>query len=307
MPPSCSSGLRGALRRLFAWGACAALASGCAHLDPREERSLGEQLHAELAHQLPLLRDPVVVGYVAQVGAAIARAAPSEASPQVHILVDPSWNAFAAPGGHVYVHTGTLLAVRDVSELAAVLAHELGHVVHRHVAENYERRTNVGRVQQAGMLAAGLVAGPSAALGVSALGGVASLAVLNSFTRDDEREADAFAVEILPRAGYDPGGLVRFFGALARTDGGPAPAALLRSHPDMGERMREAERRLAESPPPPGLRTSDGGRLEIIQRRVRLLLGDVPPGGLGGAPASVPAREPHAPVPRPDPREQESP
>jgi predicted Zn-dependent protease len=254
------------------------LALGCAHLRPAEEIALGDEYHARLSWQAPMIRDPVVLDYVSEVGGRIARAAGPQPVPlRFHVLVDDSCNAFAAPGGHVYLHTGTLLRVRDVSELAGVLAHEVGHVVHRHVVHNYERATNAGRARQMGALAAGLVAGLPAAAGVNALGTLASVAVLNSFTRDDERDADDFAVEILPAAGYDPEGLVRFFRMLLPEGEGGAPA-LLRSHPDTRERMEEAEQSLRDAPPPPGLRRRDGGRLEIIQRRVRLLLGEAPPG-----------------------------
>src|SRR5690606_29150958 len=127
------------------------------------------------------------------------------------VVDDPEINAFAGPGGFVYVQTGTILAARNVAELAGVIAHEVGHVVERHVAENYnkQRAANLGR--RAAVLGGGLVYGSAGATAASLATGLGSAAVLNSFGRDAEREADDFAVRVLPVAGYDPNGLPGFF------------------------------------------------------------------------------------------------
>ena len=272
MPPRSSS----AAARL-ALAALGGLAAGCTHLHPEEELRLGADVHAQLSWQLPMLEDELVRSYVSAIGDRIVRAAgPQPFAYRFFVVVSPELNAFAAPAGHVYVHTGTVLACGDVSELAAVLAHEVGHVAQRHLAENYERRVAAGRAQRIGSLAAGLVAGPAGAGATSLLGGLTSVAVLNSFSRDDEREADAFAVEILSEAGYDPEGLVSFFRRLVGEGGAGAPA-FLSSHPDTEARVREVSRALAEGPPDAELETRDGGRLEIIQRRIRLLTGEVRP------------------------------
>ena len=251
---------------------CAALgASACAGLSPVEEARLGAQLHEQLLRERAVLADPVVEHYVDDIGRRVLRAAPDEAFDyRFFVLVDDEINAFTAPGGYVYVNTGTLLRVRNAAELAGVIAHEVGHVERRHVSENVARRRAVGVVRQVGVVAAGVAAGPAAAGAASLLGGVASLAALNSFGREAEREADEFAVEILPRAGYDPEGLVTFFQTLQR-EGGAAPPAFLSSHPATQERIEETERLVAALPSRAGLRSDDGGRLEIIQRRIRLL------------------------------------
>ena len=249
------------------------LPGACTHLPPEREQLLGHEFHAALSRELPLLVDPVVQRYVDDIGERLLVAAELDPAPyRFHVVVHPSPNAFAAPGGHVYLHTGALLAAHDVSELAGVLAHEIGHVAGRDVAENWERRQDAARAQRVGVVAAGLTAGPLAAGAANVLGGLGGLAVLNSFSREDERAADDFAVEILPRAGYDPRGLAGFFETLLRDHAG-RPPGLLASHPDTAERVARTRERIDESGTPVPERSDDGGRLEIIQRRIELLTG----------------------------------
>jgi predicted Zn-dependent protease len=121
------------------------------------------------------------------------------------------------------------------------------------------------------------VAELAAAGAVNLLGGVAGVAYLNTFGREAEADADAFAVEVLPRAGYDPRGLVSFFDTLAR-EGGAGGPSFLSSHPAPKDRIQATSARIAAAHLPPNLEVSDGGRLEIIQQRIRLLAGD---GGSG--------------------------
>jgi predicted Zn-dependent protease len=250
---------------------------GCASLTPQEEAGLGAQMHAQLRREADLLEDRVVSRYLEQLGQRIVAASDAEgADYRFYVVVDDRINAFAAPGGYVYVNTGTLLRVRNVGELAGVIAHEIGHVARHHVAENVARQRAARTARGIGVVAAAVAAGPAGASAASLLGGLASLAALNSFGREAEREADAFAVEVLPRAGYDPDGLVTFFQTLLRETGGGESGSFLSDHPATEARIEETRRAIAAAGPGPGPRRDDGGRLEIIQRRVQLLTGAVP-------------------------------
>ena len=103
---------------------------------------------------------------------------------------------------------------------------------------------------------------------------------MNSCGREAGREADQFAVGVLPKAGYDPGGLTTFFTTLARHGserGAPRSSSFLSDHPATEERIAETEKAIAASDLPAGLREEDGGRLEIIQRRILLLTGAARP------------------------------
>jgi predicted Zn-dependent protease len=255
----------------------AGLLAGCIGLTPAEERQIGANMAREARGQLLFIRDHVVQDYVRDIGSRlVAASGPHPFDYHFEVVEDDDINAFAAPAGYIYIHTETILRARDVSELAAVLAHEIGHVALRHISQNYARQRGATTVQQAVVLAASFFGfGGLANLG----SGLAAIATLNQFTRADEEAADVFAVEVLPRAGYDPQGLVTFLEVIGRGEQGGRPPALLSSHPATEERIAVAEALIAELPPVAGLRRRDRGRLEIIQRRIELLTRKVVPSG----------------------------
>jgi predicted Zn-dependent protease len=264
------------MKRSF-WGGSAlgalGLALACGTLSIPQERKLGEEVQREIQGQVVPLRDPTVRAYVANLGQALVQASgPQPFEYRFYVVEDDTINAFALPAGYIYLHTETVLKARNVSELAGVLAHEVGHVVKRHVAQNYNRQRATGIGHQILVIGAGIAGGGSAAGAANLLGGLAGVAYLNSFGREAELEADAFAVQVMPRAGYDPEGLVTFFATLA-AEGGPRVPAFLSSHPTTGDRITATRRLIAAERLPPGLRVNDGGRLEIIQQRIRTLTG----------------------------------
>lgn len=247
----------------------------CGTLSIPEERSLGEQVNEQVRRDVKRVRDERVVAYVRDLGRRIVRASGNQPFPYRFYVVDAEQiNAFALPAGYVYVNTGTILQSRNVSELAGVIGHEVGHVANRHVAQNYNRSRGVGIAHQLGVLTAALVGGGAAAQAASLGGGLAGSAYLNSYGRDAEREADQFAVEVLPRAGYDPDGLVTFFETLRRETGGSAGPSWLSSHPATDERIAATRAAIRAESLPRGLVVRDGGKLEIIQKRIRLLSGE---------------------------------
>lgn len=264
-------------RSLFvAWLAVGFCASACGTLSVYEEQRLGEEIAYQTRGELLFLRDDVVLDYVRKMGGEIVAAAgPQPFEYHFEVVDDDEINAFAAPAGYIYINTGTILRARNASELASVLAHEIGHVSLRHIAENYDRQRNAGTLYQAGVLAASVFGyGGLANLG----GGLATMAVLNSFTRSDEREADVFAVDVMPRAGFDPDSLVTFL-EVVRDESGASPPPLFSTHPATQDRIDEVRELIAAQGEMSGLRLSDGGRLPIIQRRIELLTRKVRPTG----------------------------
>lgn len=271
MSPSCSEGFR---RGGLAAGLALALGlAACAPLSIPEEQRLGREMSRELRTQLVFVRDPIVLDYVQDLGRGILSAAGRQPFEyHFYVVDDADLNAFAAPAGHIYVHTGTIFAARNASELVGVIAHEIGHVAHRHIANNYNRQRNTGILYQTGVVAAGLLGGGLGAGAAQLGGGLAAMAYLNQFGREAEMQADAFAVDAMPRAGWDPNGLVSFFETL-RAQGGARVPTLLASHPATEERIAAASERIAELSPGGSLRVDDGGKLEIIQRRIEILTG----------------------------------
>jgi predicted Zn-dependent protease len=237
-----------------------------------EERDLGADLDAEVRSEVVFEPDPVVLRYVQEIGNAIVHAAPPVPYRfRFKVVDDDEINAFAGPAGYVYVHTAILKKAQNVSEVAGVVAHEIGHVVLRHVAQNYSRAQNANRLKEAGAVATTLLmpAGPVTSL-ANLGGGLVAMAYVNSFGREAEKEADAFAVEVMPKARYDPRGLVTFFETIQR-EYGNSNLAFLESHPATKDRIEAATKLIQAESLPSDLREDDGGALEIIQRRLQLL------------------------------------
>ncbi|MCP5070166.1 MAG: M48 family metalloprotease [bacterium] len=251
----------------------AALLTGCATLTLKEEEQLGRELEREVRRDLRMLRDRVVNDYITDLGERLlAAAGPQPFDYSFSVVEDEEINAFAMPAGAIYIHTETILAAGNMSELAGVMAHEIGHVVYRHTAENYNRARATGWVHQAAVVGAGMAGGSAAAGAANLLGGLSAMAFINSYGREAERESDAFAAELLPSAGIHPEGTWTFFETLAAEEGAHVPA-FLASHPAPAERLDTARKRSLTASLPPDLRMDDGGRLEIIQRRIELLMG----------------------------------
>jgi predicted Zn-dependent protease len=249
------------------------LPPGCTTLAVPEEEKIGRDASRELRRELDFVRDEWVVDYVEDIGRSIVAAAPPQPYEyHFYVVQDESLNAFALPAGYIYIHTAIILEAANVSELAGVIGHEVGHVALRHVARNYNRQRNTGIVYQLLSVVASIFVGGYAAAGGQMLGELAAVAYVNQFTREAEEEADAFAVEMLPKAGYDPNGLVTFFHTMtAQSDGGQGVPTFLASHPATDDRIRSTAALIADATLVSGLRVDDGGQLEIIQRRIQLL------------------------------------
>jgi predicted Zn-dependent protease len=251
--------------------AAALLLPACTTLTVSEEQQLGYQFQQQMRREMPLLRDQLVASYVSEMGRELVEAAGPQPFVYHFYVVDAEEiNAFAGPAGLIYVHTETILRASDASELAGVLAHEVGHVALRHIAENYgrQRGTRLGQnllVLGASILGGGAVAN-AAALGSS----LAAVSYLNRFGREAERESDDFAVEVMAKAGWDPSGLVSFFEMLLREPHTNVPT-FLSSHPATDDRIEDTRAAIAELPSTAGLRRDDGGKFEIVKRRVELL------------------------------------
>ena len=163
---------------------------------------------------------------------------------------DPMLNAFALPGGFIGVHSALILAAQNESELASVLAHEIGHVAQRHVARMLGKQRQDALIPLAAAVLAALAARGSPDTSAALLLGGQGVAIQRqlNFSRDAEREADRVGLEILREAGFDTSGMISFFGRMqnatrAYTDAAPA---YLRSHPLTTERIADIQARTRE-------------------------------------------------------------
>ena len=171
-----------------------------------EERKLGERFSVEAAGTLPVIREAAVVDYVNRLGQRIVAHldAPQPFEYRFHVIRDAQLNAFAVPGGFVYVNSGLLLRVGNESELAGVLAHEIGHTHAHHLVRQQEKTRFLNYATLAGMLLS--IVHP--AIGAAAMG--ANATVQLKYQREFEQEADYLGIRYMGDAGLDPHGMVSF-------------------------------------------------------------------------------------------------
>ena len=245
--------------------------ASCETLSIQEEKQLGREVQASIRQQLTLLRDPVIVNYIRDMGERLVKAAPeSPFDPKFYVVEGEDINAFAVPGGAIYIYTGLIAVSGNTAELAGVVAHEIGHVTLRHVAKSARRSRNVGFLAGLVRLAVMLTTGYDPWI----VPGMVAQAYLAPFSQ--EAESDAQAVDTMIRAGFDPEGLATMFETMKRESGGGfRMPQFLQTHPATDDRIKSVREEIARRGDLSalGLRLDDGGRLEIIQERLDYIVG----------------------------------
>ncbi len=226
-------------------------------LSPSNERRLGEAIMRQIQRDPAYLSDPDTVDYLNTLGYRLVAASPARHMDFTFFAVrDGTMNAFALPGGFIGVHSGLVLAAQSESELAAVLAHEIGHVEQRHIARMLAKQRDATAIAIGALLLALLAArsgsSSSADLTQAAVIGGQAAAIQQqlNFSREAEREADRVGFQILVDAGFDPRGMVDFFGRLqigSRLYESAAAPAYLRTHPLTVERISDIQTRVREA------------------------------------------------------------
>ena len=201
------------------------------------------------------VEDPVVVDYVKGIAKKLAPNSDLQVPLQVTVLNSKEINAFALPGGFVFIERGLLETADDESQVAGVLAHEMSHVVARHGRKLMTKATIASIVYQAAQVAAVLLTGGIAGIGTYyalqygfyGLGLTLNLSLLG-VSRDFELQADQLGIQYAWKAGYDPTGYIRFFDKMATKEGYVNGTSWFRSHPPFYQRMVESEREMAYLP-----------------------------------------------------------
>lgn len=218
-----------------------------------EENKLGKQMSAEVEKELRVHKDPEVQAYIERVGNKIARKARD--TPQgikftfKVIDDDKTVNAFAIPGGYIYVYSGLMKAASDEAELAGVIGHEIAHVTQRHIAERLVAQFGLQTVL-------GLALGGDPGLLAQIAAQVAGTGALLKFTRDMESEADARGLPYMVAAGYDPDAMVSFFKKLQKGEG-PGALVFLSDHPLPSDRVEALNARIKRMRNKPDERNKD--------------------------------------------------
>lgn len=210
---------------------------GCGGVTADDENALGDAYAEEIASQLALSSDSALVSYVDALGRRLVEVADTTRRDWHFYVVDSEeLNAFAIPGGHIYVNRGLIARTRSMSELAGILAHEIGHVARRHSVDQMQKRTRANVVVTLFCGVTGWCTSDVAQIAIN-VGGAALFA---KYSRTDEADADSVAVETLYRAGIDPRGVSTMFEQLLeeRQARPNAVTVFLSTHPLEEERVQ---------------------------------------------------------------------
>ncbi|HYW50234.1 MAG TPA: M48 family metallopeptidase [Gemmatimonadaceae bacterium] len=232
---------------LLAAATIAISASGCAGISPQQEAEMGLTYSQQINAQLPILRDPEANAYMNRLGDSLAVLVDDQGRNwRFSIVDDPEINAFAVPGGYIYVNKGLILRAQTLSQLAGVVGHEIAHVTQRHSVKQMEKGQKVG----IGATLACIVQPSFCQNGGGDLLNLGATAIMAKFSRSDEEEADQLGVKFVLRAGLDPRGLPEMFQIMLaeRDNKGGGSGSFLASHPVEEDRIEATKRAIAALP-----------------------------------------------------------
>jgi len=224
---------------------------GTVAISKQQQEQLGLKAMSEVYQQMPVLPDSnPVTQYVQQLGRRLVQVIPQQNSwpYQFHVIPQKDINAFALPGGPIFINVGTILAAENEAQLAGVMSHEMSHVYMQHQVKEMQKSGVTQGVAGivGGILGAvlGGTAGTLANMGARYAGGFLSL----KYSRQEEAQADAVGAIIMYKAGYNPRSLAEFFQKLER-QGGPGGPQFLSDHPNPGNRVEAVDREIRDWPP----------------------------------------------------------
>ena len=215
---------------------------------PEQDVQLGREAANEIEQQVEVVDDKQLTAYVERIGNRLAKASQAPDYPYTFkVVADKNINAFALPGGPIYVHTGLISAADNESQLAGVVAHEVAHVALRHSTN----RASKASAFQIPMVLAGQVLGTKGGL-LGSLGQIGIGFGVNSlflkYSRKAEKDADIVGARMMARVGYDPVEMARFFEKLEGSGGGGRMPQFFSDHPNPGNRVRYVEEEVLELP-----------------------------------------------------------
>jgi predicted Zn-dependent protease len=248
------------------------------------EREIGKEETAKVEKHMGFVKDEKLVTYVRAIGRRLGEHSPRQDVEYTFYVVDAiEPNAFALPGGYVFVTRGLLALANSEDELANVIGHEVGHVAARHAVQRQSLGTPFAIATGLPAMAVGIVF-PSLGRAVAGMGQLASGLVLAPYSRDQEREADRVGQEMAAAAGWEPAAMASFLHTLEREDtlqreGKPRATSFLSSHPSMPERVRKTADRAGKLEVAPAHPIA-GSRSTFLQRLDGLRVGPSPAEGV---------------------------
>src|SRR5437588_4708363 len=256
---------------LFIILATVALAQGPHRFQPgfnlfskQQDVQLGQEAAAQVRKQMTVIHDPVLTNYVNQVGKRLASAPEARQSGfpfTFEVVADPSINAFALPGGPMFINSGLLKSVDNEAQLAGVMGHEMSHVILRHGTNQASKSQMIQLPAVLGsQMAGGSMMGQLAQLGI----GLGANSVLLKFSRGAESQADLLGSHLMAESSYNPMAMARFFEKLS-SQGGSRGLQFFSDHPNPGNRERAIEEEADKLPRRNyGYETGEFGRMKQV-------------------------------------------
>ncbi len=244
-------------------------------LTPQDERRIGEEVMRDIRGSGALVSDVDVADYLASVGYRLAaNSSDNRQTFTFFVIQDPTINAFALPGGFIGVHTGLIQNARSESELASVVAHEIGHVVQRHLARMVAQQERNTIPSLAAMALSILLARANPQLAQASMTATQAGTVQRQldYTREHEREADRVGLQILNDSGFDTSAMPAFFETLmkgTRFYDGSAPS-FLRTHPLTTDRIADVRNRVEQLP---YRQVPDSAEFHLVRAKLRAMQG----------------------------------
>src|SRR6266436_232736 len=257
---------------------------------PQFDIQVGKQNADMIKKRLPLCNDPKVDAYLTSLGMRLVAKLPNRGVQypwEFHCVNDKEINAFALPGGYVFVNRGAIEAADNEAQLAAVMAHELSHVVLRHGTAQLSKGSLIqGAAQIFGGIFGGSTSGALLSQGVALGAG----GLLLRYSRSDETQADVLGTQTLYDVGYDPRAMAQFFEKLQAETKGKNPPQFLSDHPNPGNRVARVKEEIDKLGGVPPNAKRDSPEFEAIKREVMSLpVVKTPPASVGSAPPPPPS------------------
>ena len=252
------------------WADRTSLKPGVNVFTPDQDIQLGQQTASQAEKQLRMLNDSKVDDYLNNLGKRLAAHAPGYKYPyQYKCVNDMAINAFALPGGYIYINRGAIEAADTEAQLAGVMAHETSHVALRH-GTNQATKAQLTSVPFA--ILGGIVGGDSAGGLLAQLAGNFSLnSILLKYSRTDESQADVMGTQILYDTGYDPRAMAQFFEKLNAETKGKQPAQFFSDHPNPSNRVERVDQEVDMLGGPPANYKSDSPEFKQVHSYIRSL------------------------------------
>ncbi len=233
----------------------------------QQDVQLGQEAAAEVRKQVHVIDDPTLTRYVNEIGKRLAASKEAQASGFLftfQVVADPSINAFALPGGPMFINTGLLKAVDNEAQLAGVMGHEMSHVILRHGTNQASK----ARLIELPAVLGSAIAGNSMLGQLTQLGiGVGADSMLLKFSRTAESQADLLGSHLMAESGYDPVEMAKFFEKL--NTGQQAPE-FLSDHPNPGNREKAIQAEAAKLPDQTyGYQTGDFQKMKKVVAAIK--------------------------------------